>query len=180
MVTALRPTKPVRKLSTGGDPDAKLNPPAEEDFIIDGEEQDYIYADTLKNIAAALMERRPGLSGLRECTLSYYWKRKGGTNKEGDRLGGVKRFGAIEREVSGIDFVVWLAADHLQGSTAYVIEAALYHELLKCGTTEKGTTTLHSPDVVCFSTELSECGLWRIGLKSAAKAWEQAKLFEDE
>jgi len=157
MVTAEKTQ--AKKLIAGGNPDAPFNPPTEETFVNeDGEKVEFMEADSLTRIASLLVERRPSLGVVRNFDVMYAWRRKGGSLHGLPRFGSTVRLGALDKWLGEHDFVVWLAADHLNGATAWKVEAELFTAMCAIGATPKGLPTLNYPDFSNYHAVIQEYG----------------------
>lgn len=149
----------TKKLIAGGDPDAPFNPPTEEQFVNEaGEKVEFLEADSLQRIASLLVERRPSLGVVRNFNVIYAWRRKGGSLHGLQRYGKTERLGALDKWLGEHDFVVWLAADHLNGATAWKVEAELFTAMCAIGATPKGLPTLNYPDFSNYHAVVQEYG----------------------
>lgn len=114
--------------------------------------------------------------------ISYLWKRKGGAQGGGARLGAAVKASGLVRYFSNGQIVIWLAADHVRDArfTPRQIEALLFHELLHVAIDEEtGEITLLAHDFEGFRSEIEEYGFWRPSAKSMAKAFQLALALEE-
>jgi hypothetical protein len=122
----------------------------------------------------------------RNVTLDVLWKRKGGTGGGRETWGKcIKLSGPAKYYGGGTEFVIWIAADHLEAAriTNYQLEALLYHELLHITEVEdedgNAKAILRSHEFEGFIAEIAEYGSWKSDVKRAANAFKQAPLAPD-
>lgn len=169
VMTPEKPKTETRKLVGGGDPDAPFNPPEETAFLDkDGTEVEFLEADSLKQLAALLIERKSVLGACRRHKIRYAWRKKGGTLNKAPKFGKAERLGKLDRWLAAdgtdkvkYEWVVWLAADHLNGATAWQIEAELFNAMCGIGESEKGTPAVNPPDFIGYHPAIQEYGTWR-------------------
>lgn len=149
--------------------------PVEEDF----EDTDWLPAEDLEKIADRLIETKPDLKHLYDFQVAYFWKRAGG-KKAGQPVMGQcsKVSGKMKAFAPGAHFMVWLAADHAreQETTAYQVEAFVFHELLHTGVSDKKLPVIRPHDWQGFDSELREYGLYYDILQAAGSAFQQLRM----
>lgn len=141
------------------------------------EELLWIEAPDLETIAADLLESRKELHFASQVRIAYRWVRKGGKVDDRYRYEAAERVPSkLQREL-GIDYFVWLAADHIRsaGVIAWHVEAMLYHALMHV---TGGRPRPH--EFSGFRSELTYYGPWRYDLRVAAVAVQQLALLSDE
>lgn len=157
--------------------------PVPTDAALGGE---YTLAPDLEKLARALI-REHGHRVAAECQITYLWRKKGGAAKGKPTLGACSKPSGLLRHFAGVDFVIWLAADHLRDDRATVrqVSAALWHELGHVGETEEPANadehwmpelTLLSHDFEGFLDEYQRYGAWRADLRAAEHAFRQLPL----
>jgi hypothetical protein len=112
-------------------------------------------------------------------TIAFLWKRKGG--KKGDKgiWGKVSPVSGVAQYWGGVEYVVWLAADHCRKNRlgARQIEALLYHEFCHFGQDpDTGEIKMVGHDAEVFAQEVREYGLWTVDLEPVADAFRQLPL----
>ena len=137
----------------------------------------------LSRLAGQLIERHEELALLDGLTVMYVWKATGGKSGGSAVLGKCQRMSGLARFLSGasdgvpVDFVVWLAADHLRFESAAFIERALYHEMSHIAIDEEtGTPFVRSHDFSGFLQEFERFGAWRDDLRQVEAAVRQLPL----
>lgn len=166
-----------RQLVNGGDPNQEYFVPPKELFS-----GGYLPAGDLQRIADALLEARPeDLAAHVDYSVVYLWKEKGGSSQGKLTLGKTTLARGLLRHFAQVDFVIWLAADHLHDIEAskFVIEAVVYHEMLHVIEGDDGPS-LRPHDFTGFAEELKHYGDYLPDLMVARKAFEQIPLFADD
>src|SRR5262252_1478575 len=152
--------------------------------------KDFLPAPGLRRVALALITRDQHLRNLTDVHIEYLFKRRGGQSRGVPHIGeavlpsGLAKhaWNQMARAITGsrteaVEFVVWLAADHLAEYTPLQVEASLYRELLKCtGTSSRDHSKrqLRAPNLVGFREEITRYGLWTPALVDAAPAFRAA------
>ena len=142
---------------------------------------DFIPAPDVERIAAALIAADAGrfwhLTGAFPLRVAYRWKREGGADGGRATLGKCVKAAPLVKHFGEIDFVIWLAADHLlvSGFTRYQVEALVFHELLHTARVSgKPKTVPH--DAELFVAEVERYGLWKTDLDHVGRAVRQLQL----
>lgn len=142
---------------------------------------EFMSAPALERLAEKLIDKH-------DMDASYFdiavlWKRKGGTSQGQPTLGKTAKISGLTQYFSeGIQFVIWLAADHVDDLefTNYQLEALLARELMHIGarTDDDGSVNpvLVGYDFAGFSENVQQYGNWNAELRKASKVFEQAKL----
>lgn len=182
MVTA---TPPARQLVTGGDPDASIHIPSTREF--DG--RDFMTAPGLERVGLALIAK--GAIDLKqEPHISFLWKRAGGKSGGNFVLGKCVKLSGLNAYFGEVDFVVWLAADHLEvmRPNAYVVEGLIFHELAHIeerwnededGNQEWAGWGTRGHDLEAFKAEVERYGLYRPAIQAIAPAFQARLPFEN-
>src|SRR5215831_2141099 len=152
--------------------------------------RDFLPAPGLRRVALALITRDQHLRNLTDVHIEYLFKRRGGQSRGVPHIGeavlpsGLAKhaWNQMARAITGsrteaVEFVVWLAADHLAEYTPLQVEASLYRQLLKCtGTSSRDHSKrqLRAPNLVAFHEEITRYGLWSLDLVQAAPAFRAA------
>ncbi len=111
--------------------------------------------------------------------VGYCWKKNGGKRGGKPILGKTTRASGQSGFLAGVDVMIWLAADHLNGLAPDVVEAVLHHELLHIGEDEDtGELIIIEHDFTGFVLELDRYGAYTLDLAIAKQAFEQARLPE--
>src|SRR5262252_10043724 len=152
--------------------------------------RDFQAAPGLRRVALALITRDSHLRNLQDVRIEYLWKRRGGQSRGVPHIGeavlpsGLAKhaWNQMARAITGsrteaVEFVVWLAADHLAEYTPLQVEASLYRQLLKCtgvDARDHAKRKLKAPNLVGFREEITRYGLWTPALVEAAPAFRAA------
>lgn len=178
-------------LLTGGDPDEQYPAPSNDRFLVDdwwdtphGDDKepprhDFIAAADVERIAAALIARHDAtFKHLGELAVAYRWKREGGDAGGKATLGKCVKTAGLVKHFGGVDFVIWLAADHCRSLrlTRWQVEALVYHELLHTERDEKGKPIVIPHDFAGFAKEIEHYGLWQPDLVLAGCAIQHLQL----
>jgi hypothetical protein len=154
---------------------------------------DFLGSPGLTSLAERIQQQYPLKFGhLRDFTLVYFWKRRGG-KRAGQPVGGAcqKTSGAL-RHTSGADFIIWIAADNCREASDHELTALVFHELRHAGfrtqkvTDEDGEENeivrpaIWGHDWEGFRDEIEEYGLWSDQAKLVAPAFMQLSLFDGE
>jgi len=138
---------------------------------------EYLQSDALENIARTLTANYDELKHLRGQAIDFFWKKHGGFAKGKTRLGDTKKLSGLTRHFAdGTPFVIWLAADHLEGWGQEQIEPLVFHYQLRCGVDEDGDQYIVAPDFEGFVPELKRYGAWRADLRLAVRTVQQLSL----
>ena len=158
--------------------------PAASAFVGDDDETvDFLPAGDLARGAAKLRERFPeDLAHLAGVEVVYLWKAAGGKSGGKNVLGKTTKLAGLARFLSGaddgvpVDFVVWLAADHLALRSDSGIEAVLFHELCHIGTDDEGRPVVRQHDWAGFAREIELFGLHTEDARTVDAAFRQLHL----
>lgn len=140
----------------------------------DGLEVDFLDDDAgeLQYLANAIFEKHGLLfKHLADASISYLWKREGGSGGGKATLGKCIKMSGLARHYAKCDFTIWLAADHCRDLQfdALQLEALLFHELLHIGVevNKDGQTKLviQPHDLEVFLAEIQAYGCWTSDLK---------------
>lgn len=162
----------------------RFTPPVASAFVgPDGETIEFLPAPDLSRGAVKLRERHPeDLAHLDGLTIEYVWKAAGGKSGGKAVLGKTTKLAGLARYLSGaldgepVDFVVWLAADHLALRSDRGIEAVLFHELCHIGTDDDGKPVVRQHDWAGFAREIELFGLHTEDARTVDKAFRQLHL----
>jgi hypothetical protein len=148
-------------------PAPSLTPPSK----LQCRDVDFLADDRLERLAAILIDRHHLIAGM--VNLAVRWKATGGKYH-----GKTVALSGLNHHLHGVDFAIWLAADHLREReySPRQIEALLYHQLLRIGADDDGKPVLLDPDIIGFRDELIEYGAWHDDLAKAKASFEQARL----
>lgn len=137
----------------------------------------YRDAPDLANIAELLIGEHGHLSGLMNCDIRYYWRRKTGVSKGRVVIGQCKRASDLLGHLSGADFIVWLSATTARdgGFTRRQVEAAVFHQLCHIETDEDGNFISARHDFEGFAAEVRHYGTWTEDLKLGGSAFSAAR-----
>lgn len=160
--------------------DEEYLPPPESAFWSGerNEQQAYIYAVDLEQIAAELIDRYDEfvhLRGKNGLKIRYYW------SAAAPKSGGRVLFGSCHRTtgflgyLTAADYAISLSARALADmhATRRQVEACLYHELCHTGVdlkTNKPVTVPHG--VEAFANEVRRYGVWRPSLIAMQEAMQ--------
>lgn len=137
----------------------------------------FVDSPEVAGVAADLLRKHDSLRHLRDLDIRYWWRKKGGERKGKSHLGDtLKPSGPLRFALDGATFLIWLAADHLEGWDAQRIEPLLFHQLLRCGVDENGDPYKAAPDFEGFVEELRAYGPWQADLRLAVKTVRQLPL----
>lgn len=168
-MSVLEPSRSLfRRLVLGGEPSDKFGVPSEADFDRVG--QDFIPAQGCEKIAQKLIETLKRFEPLRECAITYLWKRKGATSPR-MVLGKCQRLAGLLKYYAGAEFVIWFSANNCTYAnlTNWQMEALIFHEL--CHATMEGSQAVLVPhDLEVFADEISRYGPWKDDIALVAKA----------
>jgi len=165
-----------KRLIRGGDPDERYPVPVDDAF-----QGDFLPAPELEEVALALMREHRMLDDELEANVTVLWKRKGGTSGGRPTLGKCAKLSGLARFFGNVEFVVWVAADHVraEGLTRWQVEALLYHELLHADLDDEKGWTTRGHDVEVFAAELAEYGAWKRDLSMFVETVRQLPLFDE-
>lgn len=152
------------------------------DFERDG--MDFLRGKDIEAIAALLIEHYESqFAHLRHFRIGYLWKRSGGSKHGHPKLGQTQRTAGLVRFYGDVDFVIWLAADHLRAygpmdepATHWTVEAVVYHELMHVGATDDKAPAMRGHDFEGFAKEVTEYGSWDESAEVMRIAFEQLEL----
>ena len=159
-------------------------PPGPTAFIgEDGGIREFVEARDLDAGVTRLIEAHPKeLALLRQLTIVCLWRAKGGKSNGKRVLGQTKRLTGLERYLSGmmddepVDFVIWLAVDHLSYRSDNGIEAVLFHELCHIGADDKGKPCIVPHDWAGFAREIELYGLHTEDARHVERAFRQTRM----
>jgi hypothetical protein len=171
MVTAEKPKTVTHTLVRGDAPDALYHVPN----VIDlGDE--FGDANDIERIANALIASADhGLSHLRDVSIGYLWKSKGGKSKGRPTLAKTVKPSGITAYLTDFAFIVWVAADNVDAAalTNWQVEALVYHELSSIRVAEtddedaEETLAIVGPDVQENFDVMRLYGDWNASLQRA-------------
>lgn len=161
-----------------------VEPPAPTEFVgEDGEPCDVLYRDDLSSLKDELVGRYTELFHLNGLEVLVLWKATGGKSGGTKVLGKCQKLSGVARYLSGratgepVDFLIWLAADHLISWSPHGIEAVLYHELSHIGMDfETGKPVIRSHEFAGFLKELERYGPYASDLKQLDRVIRQLPL----
>src|ERR1041385_7429362 len=137
-------------------------------------------APELADMADALIEEYDeAFHHLRDYSIDYLWKQKGGKSKRQNKRGAAQITGQMLRHYSKKTFIVWLAADHAEKEkwTRKQNEANMFHLLPQMGEAPKGGgPMLVAPDFTGFRKELEAYGAWSDSLRALETTMKQLGL----
>lgn len=145
-------------------------------------ESEFLADEVLDELARDLIERYDELAHLADIRLRCCWKKTGGAKTGKAVLGKCSKPSGLLLFFSELDFVIWLAADHLRdwSFTKHQMEALLYHELCHAGVEMdkdgEPKYALLPHDLEMFTSELDRYGIWFEDLKQAKLAFDQVTL----
>lgn len=151
---------------------------------------DFLDAPEVRDIARQLIDAYPSRFGvIRNLRMVYYWKRDGGKSEGKPVYGKCVKVPPLARALSveedadekiPADFVIWLAADHINAAlfSRFQLEALIYHELCHVDVSEKGKPALLPHDFEGFKSEILEYGDWKEDLQHARDAFTQLPLWQ--
>lgn len=126
--------------------------PSDRDFTGPGQR-----APELAAIGHDLIADYEAFQHLKEATIAYYWRRKGGSARGRPNPGGVTPAGWMHQVDTDAEFCVWLAADHTRsnGLDTPAVTALIRHQLLHLRPgPEDGQIIIASHDYEAFAAEL--------------------------
>jgi hypothetical protein len=141
---------------------------------------DWLPADAIGEIADRLIQTEERFAHLRDRTLVYFWKKRGGTKDGTAILGTCLRItGPLKALAPGADFMIAMSADQweLNGIAigSHEAEAIVNHELRHAGIRE-GKPVINPHTAVFFVEEIAEYGLFTQMLQAAGTAFQQLAL----
>lgn len=143
-------------------------------------DNDFQEAPDLQALASQLLTKHDiSFRHIRALRIAFLWKRKGGKKGEKGIWGKVSPVSGVAQYWGGVDYVVWLAADHCRKNhlEAKQVEALLYHELCHFGQDpDTGEVKMVGHDAEVFAAEIREYGLWTVDLEVTADAFRQLPL----
>lgn len=177
-------TPPMRRLLTGGDPDAAASLPGLHKFYDKSNHlTDFCRAPEIETIAHALMWTYPEFAHLPDLRIAYLWRRKKQAKGGKLVLGTCSSLSGIPQAFLEADWAVTIGAESCREAklTAYQLEALLYHELSHIAPPDEddpeSQPTLCSHDFEGFADELRRYGLWDETLTQARDAFDDLPLF---
>jgi hypothetical protein len=111
--------------------------------------------------------------------ITYMWRRKGGSSGGALTFGKCQKPSGLLAHFAATDFIIWLAADHLdKGNATYrQVRALLFHELSHIEEDGReghdGEYLIVAHDFEGFVNEATSFGFWSEGLRLAAAAVRQ-------
>lgn len=163
-----------------------LTPPSAATFADpDGGTAEFLPALNLDSRLARLVGKYPELSHLGGVEIRCLWKASGGKSGGKNVLGKCQKLTGLARYFSGeesgvsVDFIIWLAADHLADYDERAIEAVLYHECCHIGWDEEGDKpVVVAHEFAGFLGELERYGLYALDLQNLGQTMRQLRLGE--
>lgn len=142
------------------------------------DDTDFIDAPELARIADGLIERHNRFMAHNGLNIAYLWKAKGGKTNGSLTLGKCQKPSGLLAYYSEVDFVIWLASDHIRDLmlSPKQIEALIYHELCHIGFNNEAEPELRNHDWAGFVAEIEEYGLYLDDMRRVGKAVEQLRL----
>ena len=141
--------------------------PAEEDFG----SADFMEAPGLAAIGRNLILSLPEFSSFQDTKVLYLWKKKGGKSQGQDVMGKCSKPSGLSAYFAACDFVIWLAADHVESwAMADRLEPLLYHETCHMGfdvdeATDEVTYRVVGHEFDGFTGEIERWGFWKDDLR---------------
>ena len=138
---------------------------------------EYGSAPDLTRIGWALVKRH--FTTLPEgVRIEFLWKARGGSSNGKLTLGKCIKMGGLALHFAETDYVIWLAADHIDALPLdrYQVEALLFHELCHIDATkeeEKVTIAVNAHDLEAFKAEVEYYGFWRHDLAAMARTMQR-------
>lgn len=181
-------TSPATKVMRRRQLAAQVRVPADDDFP---EDDPFLNARPVEALARQLIEDWPELRHIRETTVAYLWKRKGGKSKGALVFGKCSPLSGVAKHGMETDFAIWLAADHCRDAAfgAEQFEALVYHELKHIGyvvdedessdTYGEMTIKAVGHDVEGFFDEIRRYGAWTQPLRNTEHEFTQLALSSD-
>lgn len=142
----------------------------------------------IEQLATQLIEDFPELRHIRETTVKYAWRKKGGSSKGAPVLGRCVPLSGHAKHYAEADFLVLLSADEIRDRALgpYELEALLFHELLHIGmkidedeaSSTYGEVTIKAVahDFEGFWSEIERYPGWREELRQTENTFQQARL----
>lgn len=142
------------------------------------DELGFIDAPELARVADDLIERHNRFTAHNGLHIAYLWKAKGGKTNGSLTLGKCQKPSGLLAFYSEVDFVIWLAADHINDLmlSPKQIEALVFHELSHIGFNDKAEPEIRNHDWAGFVGEIEEYGLYLDDMRRVGKAVEQLRL----
>lgn len=149
----------------------------------DFEGKQFLASEELKTVAETLIEKYENdFHFLNGANIVYLWKESGGETGGRATLGkcirpsGLAAYFAAPAAGSNVDYIVWVAADHLRENRANyrTICALLFHEL-KHTAEQEGKFVVVGHEFEGFAREIEEFGMWQTSIKLIAEACETVK-----
>lgn len=185
MVAAQQERTEVRRLITGGDPDAP--------YPVPWLTTDFREASDLRAIGEALIAECEEFAELRWAIeetgfeIRYYWRKKAAPHNDRKKAGTLSKAGGLLKHALAAPYVVQIACDANLLSTAYAIEALVFHELMHIDIERKlkgkgedkeevPVLKVKSHDLEMFDAEVIRYGLWRYDMVRSQPVIAQASL----
>ena len=171
------PRKDNRKLISVPDehPDTIFAPiPSPNDF--EEQQSDFLRGKAIEAIATMQIDHYEAeFAHVRKLNIAYVWKRTGGGSKGQNTLGKCVKPSGLLKHFAGVDFVVWLAADHLRDmdATFWQVEAVVFHQLKHAQIDEQARPSIRGHDFEGFAREIIEYGAWHQAAEELRTAFKQ-------
>lgn len=157
-----------------------IHAPAPDQFIgPDGEPCEFLVREDLTDLGQRVIGQYEQFAHLLSLEVLFLWKAQGGASNGRDTLGKAQRPTGLLRHFSDAQFIIWLAADHIQKRflSSRQIEAIIFHELCHCSVDEeKGTPKIIGHDLSAFISEVAHYGLWSDDWRRAERQIKQLSL----
>lgn len=171
-------SKPAASLIvTPGDP-GQIFPDVPVPKAFEKEGGDFIDAEEIEKVGAALIDVRKELEPLREAAIRYLWQKSGGTSAGKAVLGRCRRPRGLLAKFCAADFIITISADHVTTAqlTRFQMEALVFHELCHASMDQQKGARLLPHDYEGFNAEVTHYGAWRPDLQRAQVAFSQLQL----
>jgi hypothetical protein len=135
--------------------------------------------EDLKKLCDDVIAKHPTrFGGLAKFQFDIFWQRKGSKSGGKGVCGKCSKLSGKQTAYTDGHYRIDIAADLLRSYefTRYQLEALMFHELSHCDADDESRHKVRGHDVEMFLGEIEEYGLWQMDLKSAAVAFEQARL----
>lgn len=140
-------------------------------------------APELAAIGRLLVADYEAFEHLKDVTIAYYWRRKGGSARGRPNPGGVAPAGWMHEVDTDAEFCVWLAADHTRtnGLDTPAVTALVRHQLLHLRPgPEDGQIIVAGHDYELFAAEMDRAAPTPPWLKRMVWGAQQLPLLLDE
>src|SRR4051812_4469397 len=175
MVTA---APPKGETETEGGQDTVLNQsPAQKTLTLrppEAFDDGFAWAPNADDAARDLIQEFQMVAG--KFRVRCAWKEKGGNEGGVPRVGWCQVNSAATRWITGVDAIIWLAADHCKDMPPEKIEACIFHQLLHIGETEGGSIANLPHEFSGFLKELDVVGCHTQDLSQAKAHFESAQI----